>query len=246
VNLSLRNLLHDPDRIAQVADDDFGVVEPTAAEGALQHTTGVLAPHLSPRAVWFRNSLRAGVALALSVAIAKVSGIEHAFWVVLATLTVLRSNVVTTGATVVTAVIGTAVGFVLAAVTTIAIGTHAALLWTSLPLAVFLAGYAPTAISLGAGQALFALLVVTLFNLMAPEGWQTGAIRLEAVTVGALAALAASLIMWPKGASAALRAEVALQVRAARTRSRTGGVDDRSRHGRRRRKPACRDRRGQR
>jgi uncharacterized membrane protein YccC len=87
-------------------------------------------------------------------------------------------------------------------------------MWVALPLAAFLAGYTPTAISLGAGQAMFALLVVLLFNLMVPEGWETGAIRLEAVTLGALAALAASLIMWPKGASAVLRAEVALHVRA--------------------------------
>jgi uncharacterized membrane protein YccC len=89
------------------------------------------------------------------------------------------------------------------------------LLWLALPLAVFLSSYAPTAISLGTGQAMFALLVVLLFNLMVPEGWHTGAVRLEAVTVGALAALAASLIMWPKGAAAALRTEVALHVRAA-------------------------------
>ncbi|TMH30272.1 MAG: FUSC family protein [Betaproteobacteria bacterium] len=202
-------------RTARVVGDDFGMVEPIAAEDTLRHVQRVLGPHLSPRAVWFRNSVRAGVALALSVLLAKISGIEHAFWVVLATLTVLRSNVATTGTTVVSAMIGTFAGFLLATAATLAIGAHAPLMWVALPLAVFLAGYAPTAISLGAGQAMFALLVVLLFNLMVPEGWHTGAIRVEALTVGALAALAASLIMWPKGASAVLRAEVALHVRAA-------------------------------
>jgi uncharacterized membrane protein YccC len=202
-------------RTARVVGDDFGMVEPIAAESTLRHVQRVLVPHLSPRAVWFRNSVRAGIALALSVLLAKISGIEHAFWVVLATLTVLRSNVATTGATVVSAVIGTFAGFLLATAATLVVGAHPVLMWMALPLAVFLAAYAPTAISLGAGQAMFALLMVLLFNLVVPEGWHTGAIRLEAVTVGALAALAASVIMWPKGASAVLRAEVALHVRAA-------------------------------
>jgi len=202
-------------RTARVVGDDFGMVEPIAAENALRRAHRVLMPHLAPDAVWFRNSARAGVALALSVLIAKVSGIEHAFWVVLATLTVLRSNVATTGTTVVSAVIGTLAGFLLATAATLAIGAHAPLMWVALPLAVFAAAYAPGAVSLGAGQAMFALLVVLLFNLMVPEGWQTGAVRLEAVTVGALAALAASLIMWPKGAAAVLRTEVAHHVRAA-------------------------------
>jgi uncharacterized membrane protein YccC len=82
-----------------------------------------------------------------------------------------------------------------------------------LPLAVFLAAYAPSAISFGAGQAMFALLVVELFNLITPEGWEVGVARVEAVVVGALVALAASLIMWPKGAGAVLRAEIAAHVR---------------------------------
>jgi len=191
------------------------MAEPVAAEGRLQHYLRLLAPHLSPHAVWFRNSIRVGVALALSMLIAKMSGIEHAFWVVLATLTVLRSNVAATGATVVSAVIGTFGGFLLATMATLAIGSYPVLLWSALPLAVFLSAYASTAVSLGMGQAMFALLVVLLFNLMLPEGWHTGTVRLEAVTVGALAALVASLIMWPKGAAAALRTEVALHVRAA-------------------------------
>jgi hypothetical protein len=85
------------------ADDDFFIVEPTEAEGAVKHAANLLAPHLSLRSVWFHNSLRAGIALALAVLVAKMTDIGHAFWVVLATLSVLRSNVATTGSTVVSA-----------------------------------------------------------------------------------------------------------------------------------------------
>jgi uncharacterized membrane protein YccC len=196
--------------------DDFVVIEATAAESGMRNARNLLAPHLSPRSVWFRNCLRAGLALALSVLVAKVSDISHAFWVVLATLSVLRSNVVTTGSTVVNALVGTLAGFLIATVVITLLGAHPLWLWMSLPIAVFLSGYAPTAISFGAGQAMFALLVVELFNLMMPEGWEVGAVRLEAVAVGAVVALVASLIMWPKGASVALRDEVAAHVRAGR------------------------------
>jgi hypothetical protein len=195
-------------------DDDFMVVQVTPAEGTLRNAANLLLPHFAPRSVWFRNCLRAGLALALSVLVAKVSDIGHAFWVVLATLSILRSNVATTGSTIVSALVGTLAGFVLASAAITVLGPHPLWLWLSLPFAVFLAGYAPAAISFGAGQAMFALLVVELFNLMVPEGWEVGAVRLEAVAVGAVVALVASLIMWPKGASAALRGEVAAYIRA--------------------------------
>ena len=195
--------------------DDFDVIEPDAPQGAWRNAVDTLRPHLAMRSVWLHNCLRAGLALALSVLVAKAIDIGHAFWVVLATLAVLRSNVATTGATVISAVAGTFAGFVLATVAILALGPHPALLWLTLPFAVFLAAYAPSAISFGAGQAMFALLVVELFNLITPEGWEVGVARVEAVVVGALVAFAASLIMWPKGAGAVLRTEIAAHVRAA-------------------------------
>ena len=81
-------------------------------------------------------------------------------------------------------------------------------------IAVFLAGYAPYAISFGAGQAMFALLVVELFNLMVPEGWEVGVVRLEAVAVGAAVALVDLDHHVAEGGIAALREEVAAHVRA--------------------------------
>jgi uncharacterized membrane protein YccC len=197
-------------------DDDFVLIEPTAPLPVVERAAEVLKPHLSPRSVWFHNSVRAGLALALSVLVARVTDVAHAFWVVLATLSVLRSNVVTTGATVISAVAGTVAGFVIATVAIIVLGPHPVLLWLTLPVAVFLAAYAPSAISFGWGQAMFALLVVELFNLMVPDGWRVGAARVEAVALGALVALGASLLMWPRGASVAFRDELAAHMRAAR------------------------------
>lgn len=195
--------------------DDFAVIASTAPTSPWTRAREVLQPHLSPGSVWFHNSVRAGLALALSVLIARVTDVAHAFWVVLATLSVLRSNVVTTGATVISAVVGTLAGFVVATVAIMVLGPHPLLLWLTLPAAVFLAAYAPSALSFGWGQAMFALLVVELFNLMVPDGWQVGVARVEAVTLGAAVALVVSLIMWPRGASVALRRELAEYLRAA-------------------------------
>jgi hypothetical protein len=97
-------------RAARVETDDFVVLEPTKEEDSWRHAISLLVPHLSPRSVWFRNCARAGFALALAVLVAKVSNISHAFWVVLATLSILRSNATTTGATVVSALTGTLAG----------------------------------------------------------------------------------------------------------------------------------------
>lgn len=194
--------------------DDFVVMEPKTPMSALRHALRTLRALLVPETAWFHSSLRAALALSSAMVVAKVIAIGHGFWVVLATLGVLRSNVVTTGATIVNALAGTLVGFVLAALAIHFLAPHPAVMWLTLPLVVFAAAYAQHAISFGASQALFALLVVEMFNLAEPEGWMTGVVRLEAVAVGALVALLVSLVMWPKGASLALREQIAEHLRA--------------------------------
>ena len=55
--------------------------------------------------------MRAGIALGLAVGIAAETGVQHSFWVVLGTLSVLRSSALNTGQNIVRALAGTAVGF---------------------------------------------------------------------------------------------------------------------------------------
>ena len=197
------------------ARENFIVLEPTTPMSALRHALRTLRALLVPETAWFHNSMRAALGLSAAMAVAKVIGIGHGFWVVLATLGVLRSNVVTTGATVVNALAGALVGFLLAVLALYFLAPHPVLMWMTLPFVVFAAAYASHAISFGAAQALFALLVVEMFNLVEPEGWMTGVIRLEAIAIGALVALFVSIVMWPKGAAASLREHIAEHVRAA-------------------------------
>jgi len=163
-----------------------------------------LLSHLSFRSVWFRNAVRGGAGLALAVAVVEITDVEHGFWVVLGTLSVLRSNALGTGATALRAIGGTAVGFVVGAAVTFGVGGHPLALWVLLPLAVLVSGAAPSMISFAAGQAAFTLVVIILFNIIQPTGWKVGLTRIEDVAIGCGISIVVGLLFWPRGAMAAL------------------------------------------
>jgi uncharacterized membrane protein YccC len=159
---------------------------------------------LATRAVVLRNSVRTGLGLALAVAVTHVFPVEHGFWVVLGAMSVLRSSALTTGTRVLRAVAGTAVGFVLGAVVIELLGVHPVVLWTLLPIAAFGSAYVPEVASFVAGQAAFTMMVLIDFNLIVPTGWQVGLIRVEDVAVGAMVGIVVSVLLWPRGATAAV------------------------------------------
>jgi len=180
----------------------------------LQRVTGTLATHLRPTSVWFRNSLRAALALGLAVLVTRITRVDHSFWVVLGTLSVLRSNALGTGRTALLAIAGTVVGFAIAAVLTLAIGTDEVALWITLPIVAFLAAYVPTAVSFLVGQAGFTLFVIVLFDLLQPQGWRIGLVRLEDIALGIGVSLVVAVLLWPRGATGQLRSALAALYRA--------------------------------
>ncbi len=163
-----------------------------------------LLSHLSVRSVWFRNALRGAIGLAIAVAVVEVTNVSHGFWVVLGTMSVLRSNALGTGATALRAVGGTALGFVVGSLIMIGVADHLVLLWVLLPVAVLISGIAPSMVSFVAGQAAFTLLVVILFNIIQPIGWKVGLTRIEDVAIGCGVSIVVGLLFWPRGATAAL------------------------------------------
>jgi hypothetical protein len=163
-----------------------------------------LLSHLSFRSVWFRNALRGSVGLALAVSVVEITNVSHGFWVVLGTLSVLRSSALGTGATALRAVGGTAVGFVAGAAIMVGLADHSVFLWVLLPFVVLLSGIAPSMISFAAGQAAFTLVVIILFNIIQPEGWKVGLTRIEDVAIGCGVSIVVGLLFWPRGATAAL------------------------------------------
>ena len=167
------------------------------------------AEHVGANSVWFRNSVRGAAGLAVAVFIAQRSGLQHSFWVVLGTLSVLRSTALSTGRSVLSALAGTAAGIVIGAAILLAVGDSDPVLWGLLPVAVLIAAYAPRTISFAAGQAAFTVVLVILFNLIQPVGWKVGLIRIEDVAIGFAVSLGVGLVFWPRGAAATLRENLA-------------------------------------
>jgi hypothetical protein len=160
--------------------------------------------HLTWQSLALQNSLRGGAALGLSALVADVSSVQHGFWVILGTLSVLRSNALSTGETVANALLGTALGFIVGGLLVYLIGTDTTVLWVLLPVAILFAGLAPAAISFTAGQAGFTLTLLILFNLIAPAGWHVGLVRVEDVALGGLVSLVIGALFWPRGAAVGL------------------------------------------
>ncbi|MER7680695.1 FUSC family protein [Streptomyces sp. NPDC096934] len=158
--------------------------------------------HFRWRSVWMHNSLRGALAMGIAVALVNVTSVQHSFWVLLGTLVVLGSNAVSTGRKAVRAVVGTAAGSLAGLAVLLAVGHHVSLLWLALPLAVIIAGIAPTAVSFVAGQAAFTLLLIILVNTGKAPDWHSALVRLEDVGIGCVVGILVGLVFWPRGAAA--------------------------------------------
>ena len=181
----------------------------TPRQVGLRRATLLVTRHATVRSVWFLNSLRGALALAAAVAVADVSGVQHAFWVVLGTLSVLRTSAASTGGTAWRALAGTVVGFVIGALLLLAIGTGQTALWVALPLAVLVAAYAPGTTPFVVGQAAFTVTIVVLFNLLAPAGWRVGLLRIEDVAIGCAVSLVVGVLFWPRGVASVVGDDLA-------------------------------------
>ncbi|MBO0715392.1 MAG: FUSC family protein, partial [Acidimicrobiales bacterium] len=195
----------------------FGSIDsPPRAKGRLADVGAWLASlrrfltgNASLRSTWFQNSVRGAVALAAAVAVADLTSVQHGFWVVLGTLSVLRSNAVATGSTALRALLGTVAGFVIGGALMLAIGSDTTVLWVVFPFAVLVASYVPGTAPFAAGQAAFTVLISVLFNLLVPVGWKVGVVRVEDVALGCAVSLGVGVLFWPRGAGRVVRDELA-------------------------------------
>jgi uncharacterized membrane protein YccC len=138
--------------------------------------------------------------LAAAVAVTHVFPLHNDFWVVLGAMSVLRSSALTTGTRVLRAVAGTGIGFVLGVVLIELVGVDPVVMWALLPVVAFGSAFVPEVASFIAGQAAFTMMVLIIFNLIAPTGWSVGLIRVEDVIIGAMVGVVVSLLLWPRGA----------------------------------------------
>ena len=202
-------------RVHAVASAPELSAEMGAASSAFLRLRRIAGAEFDPNGVILRNATRAAVAMGLGILIAKIAPLGHGFWVALGVLSVLRSSAASTSATALRAIGGTLVGFLIAAGITFALKGDAAALWWLVPPMSFLAAYAPGAVSFAAGQVAFTVMVVFLFNILDPNGVATAVVRLETVSLGAVTAALVGLLLWPRGARAALARSVARVYRVA-------------------------------
>jgi hypothetical protein len=182
-------------------------------QGILDRLVTLASSTLSPRSVAFQNGLRVAVGLALARLLGGLLEVENGFWVLFATLSVLRTNAVHTGATAVQAVLGTLIGIAIGLPLLLLIGTRGDLYLYVLPVVTIL-GLLAGSINVVWSQAGFALLVSVLFNLVEPVGWEIGIVRIQDVALGAAAGVIIALAAWPRGAAGQLAQSLADAIRA--------------------------------
>lgn len=178
--------------------------EPGALAEPLAAARERAAAHLEPRSVWLHNSLRGALGLGIAVALANLTSVQHSFWVLLGTLSVLRSNALNTGQNALRALGGTLAGSLIGTGLLQLIGHHGTLLWFLLPVAVLIAGVAPAAISFAAGQAAFTVTLVILFNIGQNPDWHIVLLRIQDIALGCAVSVLVGLFFWPRGAAAAV------------------------------------------
>jgi uncharacterized membrane protein YccC len=160
--------------------------------------------HIEWHSVWLHNSLRAATGLGIAVLIADLTSAQHSFWVLLGTLSVLRSNALNTGQNAMRAVAGTVIGSLLGAGLLALVGHHGNVLWLLLPFAILIAGIAPAVISFAAGQAAFTVTLVILFNIGQNPDWHIVLLRIQDIGIGCAVSVGVALFFWPRGAGAAM------------------------------------------
>jgi uncharacterized membrane protein YccC len=161
--------------------------------------------HFTPRSVFFQNAVRLAVGLAAARLVAGLLDLSHGFWMLLATLTLMRTSVATTRATVVPAFLGTVAGGLVAALVLALAGADSAVYEVAFPFVMFFALAAGPIAGLAAGQALFTLLVALLFAQMAPVSWRLAEVRVLDVVLGGLLGAVVGLLVWPRGATGEMR-----------------------------------------
>ncbi|MFJ4670885.1 FUSC family protein [Kitasatospora purpeofusca] len=165
--------------------------------------------NLTPRSVAFRNALRTAGALGAARLLAGGLDLSHGFWVLLATLTLMRTSAADTRMTLRPALVGTALGAAATAAVLLAVGEHPLVYALALPPVMLIAFTAGPALGQAWGQGLFTLVVALVFTQLAPASWRLAEARVVNVATGAAIGLLAGLCAWPRGGAQDLRRRAA-------------------------------------
>jgi uncharacterized membrane protein YccC len=163
-----------------------------------------LCTHLTPRSVYLQNAVRLALGLAMARTVAGVLDLTHGFWVLLATLSLMRTSAVAGRSVLVRAVAGTAVGALVTGAVLFLVGEDVAVYAWALPALMVVGLAAGPLFGVAAGQAGFTVVVALLFAQVGPTNWRLAEVRLEDVLVGGLVGILIGAAVWPRGGSGEL------------------------------------------
>ena len=161
--------------------------------------------HFTPRSVFFQNAIRLALGLAVARLVAGLLDLSHGFWVLLATLTLMRTSLTATRAAVIPAFIGTVIGGLLMAVVLGLAGGDSKFYEIAFPFILVIGLAAGPVAGPMVGQAAFTLVVALLFAQMAPVTWRLAEVRITDVVLGGLLGAVIGLLVWPRGATGEMR-----------------------------------------
>ncbi len=167
------------------------------------------AVNLTPRSVYFQGAVRVALALGVARLVAGELNLQHGFWVLLATLTLLRGRAVDTSVALRPAIIGTIGGVLVAALLLLIVGNDTNVYAALLP-PVIVVALASTIFGLGWTQALFTLTITLVFSQLASASVTLAEVRLTDVLLGAVIGVTAGLLAWPRGADGEMSRSAAL------------------------------------
>ena len=172
-----------------------------------------LAAHFTPRSVYFQNAVRLALGLAAARLAADLLDLSHGFWVLLATLSLMRTSLVASGLALVPAFLGTLGGAFVAAGVLALVGDDTIVYAVVLPIAMVVTFAAGPLLGPAAAQFGFTVVVSVLFAQLAPTTWQVAEVRLTDVVVGGLIGALIGAAVWPRGGAGEVRRSAALCLR---------------------------------
>ncbi|MFD9129811.1 FUSC family protein [Kitasatospora sp. NPDC059571] len=165
--------------------------------------------NLTLRSVYFRNALRTAAALGAARLVAGALDLSHGFWVLLATLTLMRTSAADTRMTLRPALVGTATGAGVTALMLVAVGDHPVFYAAALPPVMLFAFTVSPGLGLAWAQGTFTVVIAMVFTQLAPAGWQLAEARVVNVATGAAIGILAGICAWPRGGGQDLRRRTA-------------------------------------
>ncbi|MFC4949677.1 FUSC family protein [Pseudonocardia sp. GCM10023141] len=174
-----------------------------------------LRVHLTVRSVYLQNAMRLALGLAAARAVAGAFDLSHGFWVLLATLSLMRTSAVASRSALVPAFAGTVVGAAVAGGVLTLLGTDVPVYAALAPLLMVVAFAAGPLFGVAAGQAGFTVVVAVIFAQVAPATWRLAETRLLDVVVGGLVGALIGAAVWPRGGRGEVRRVAAAALHAA-------------------------------